>query len=297
MPIEFNCPQCAKRLAVPDNSAGSKAKCPQCQNVVEIPSASAPSYVPPTAVPFGQEAASTPIPAGKPPAKQPTGQIVPTAVQPGEVIEYAWEVWKRNLGILVGMTAVVFMVSIAFAIIQQIFAAVMMPQLGFDLTQIVLMLIGFVGNFIQLFLGIGQTQVVLKLLRGQHADFGELFGGGSLLLRVLGATVVATLVSIPAFLALIVPFILLILLFWPFYHLIVDHKAKAMESYGLAYPIAKLNIGTTIVLFLATLGISLAGFLALCVGLLFSTPLISTIWGAAYLMMSGLIPTRPGQQY
>ena len=37
MPIEFNCPNCHKRLRVADESAGGRAECPSCQSVVEVP--------------------------------------------------------------------------------------------------------------------------------------------------------------------------------------------------------------------------------------------------------------------
>ena len=40
MPIEFACPECARRLRVPDGSAGKHCMCPGCQVVVPIPSSS-----------------------------------------------------------------------------------------------------------------------------------------------------------------------------------------------------------------------------------------------------------------
>ncbi len=42
MPIDFSCNHCGKKLRVPDDFAGKKAKCPQCQEVVSIPAADAP---------------------------------------------------------------------------------------------------------------------------------------------------------------------------------------------------------------------------------------------------------------
>jgi len=37
MPIEFQCTNCQRKLRVPDESGGQKAKCPQCQSVQTIP--------------------------------------------------------------------------------------------------------------------------------------------------------------------------------------------------------------------------------------------------------------------
>ena len=92
-------------------------------------------------------------------------------------------------------------------------------------------------------------------------------------------------------LACVVPAILLMLFFWPFYWLIVDRKASATESFEMALSIAKPNAGTTFLIWLTSVGIMIVGLLALCVGLLFAAPLVSVMWGAAYLMMSGQIST------
>jgi phage FluMu protein Com len=51
MTIEFRCPQCHRRLAVPDNAAGKQAKCPQCGTVTAIPAAGAPATAAPSATP------------------------------------------------------------------------------------------------------------------------------------------------------------------------------------------------------------------------------------------------------
>ena len=312
MPIQFSCTNCNKQLRVADESAGKKAKCPQCQTVIQVPSATAASGLagsaaptpvapPPIAPPFGNspgDAATNPYSApaaGIPHAKKQASGM-PTAVGPGEVIEYAWNVWKQNLGILVGITIVVSVVSFGFTIVQNLAMVGLAQEIGMEAAQGVGFLIGFVGNFVQIFLSIGQTQIVLKLLRGQHAEFSELFGGGSLFLRALGAWIVATLALFAGFLLLIIPGFILILLFWSFFYFIVDHKAKAMESFSKAYEIGKLNIGTTLVLGLASIGIVIAGFLALCVGILLAGPLVSAIAGTAYLMMSGQIGVQPKHQ-
>ena len=41
MPIDVNCPQCQKKLRVPDTQAGKKVRCPNCQGVFQIPGGSA----------------------------------------------------------------------------------------------------------------------------------------------------------------------------------------------------------------------------------------------------------------
>ena len=310
MPIEFNCQHCNKRLKVSDQSAGKRAKCPQCQNIMSIPAAGAgfsAAPAPPVAPsppankqanPLVQQPAASsnpynaPTSAGTPNKPIASRKIVPTAVEVGDVISYAWEVWKNNLGLLVGITATVFAITGGIGFVRG-FLSVVGQQQGNEIFAFIALGLMLVENIATTFLGIGQAHISLKLLRGQTAQFGDLFGGGPLFLRTLGASIVFGLIVFLGFIALIIPGILLMLFYWPFYYLVVDGKAKAMQSFSMAKPIAKLNVGTAVVLWLASIGIMIAGILAMCVGFLFAAPLVSLIGGAAYLMMSGQLSRKP----
>ncbi len=46
MPIKFNCPNCSKRLSVPDSFAGRKARCPGCNEAVSVPASSQEEEIP-----------------------------------------------------------------------------------------------------------------------------------------------------------------------------------------------------------------------------------------------------------
>ena len=92
--------------------------------------------------------------------------------------------------------------------------------------------------------------------------------------------------------ACIVPGILLMLMWWPAYYLVVDEKAGVMESFSVAGNITRGNWGAAILLWLISLAVSMAGVLALCIGILFAAPFVAMMWAVAYLMMSGQI-NRP----
>src|SRR2546425_359209 len=78
MPIEFRCPQCAKLLRTPDDTAGKQAKCPECGTLTTIPAATARVPSPPAPV-------SVPVaPPSTPPAGNPFGAFTPT--QPSATI-------------------------------------------------------------------------------------------------------------------------------------------------------------------------------------------------------------------
>ena len=60
-----------------------------------------------------------------------------------------------------------------------------------------------------------------------------------------------------------------------------------MESFSMAYEFCKLNLGTTLLIWLVSIPIAFAGLLAFCVGIVFAVPLIFMMYAVAYLKMSG----------
>jgi hypothetical protein len=228
------------------------------------------------------------------------GNIVATQVEAGDVINYAWEVWKNNLGLLVGVLVTVaginWAISIGFGIIQAGVQQGMGGDEGEAVGALISLLANIVTNCVSIYLGIGSTQISLRLARGQNAEFGELFRGGPLFLPVLGASLLFGMAVGVGFLLLIVPGILVLLFFWPFYYLVVEQKAGVIESFSTGYEIAKGNAGTTFVLALAGFGISLLGLLAFCIGIIFAAPLAQMLWIVAYLMMSGQLSNRASDQ-
>lgn len=308
MPIQFDCQECGKTLSVADEHAGKLASCPDCKTVTKIPAGGDPSgaeAIPQSgaaANPFGQSAPFQPADGGysqnpyaaptiaqsKPKSFAKSGPIRPRKVGFEEVMSSAWELWMNNLGLLVGVTVVVMLVNIVFSFVagvtEEIFTQMANDEImGFLAGQVV----SIGGGIVGLFLGIGQVRIFLDIARGRNADFGTLFSGGDRFLTLLGATIVAYLCLIPAFLLLIVPGVILCLFFWGYYFLIVDRNAGAMESFSMAYEFCQMNSGTTLLIWLVSILIAIAGLLAFCIGIIFAAPLISMMYAVAYLKMSG----------
>jgi len=241
------------------------------------------------------EAASNPYSAPSAPSSggaRPAGAAGagrPVAVEVGQVLSHAMKVWQGNLGVLVGVTAILFGILFALNfgsqfVMQAIFIAIEEPLVVIPIA----LLANVVQTLAQWFLTMGMTKVALSVARGKQTSVGTLFDGEYFMPYAI-ASFIALLAMVPAVLLLVIPAIILALYFWPFATFIADGKAGAFDSFGKAAEIAKLNMGTTIVLALASMGIMLAGFVALCVGILFAAPLVSVMWASAYLMMRGEI--------
>jgi hypothetical protein len=221
------------------------------------------------------------------------GQLANVEVGLDPIMNHAWRTWQNHLGLLVGITVIVAVISNAIELplqlIQGILAENNQPEAALAVG-----LLGFIANVvISVFLGIGQVQVALKLARGERAQVGDLFGGGGRFLPVLGASLLAGIALFFGFAACIVPGILLMIWFWPFYYLVVDDKAGVVDSFSLAAKITERNRVTTLVLWLVSFGIILLGLLVCCIGVFLAAPLVSLLWATAYLMMSGQLSPQP----
>src|SRR5262245_62076718 len=185
----------------------------------------------------------------------PSLPINPQHVGADTVFNYAWQIWKENLGLLVGVTITVFGITLAIALPFGAIQYALQQQGETDAVRAVDGLGRLLVRIAQMYLGIGATQINLKLARRQPAAYGELFGGIGLFLPVLGGTIIAGLGIILGILCLIVPALLMVLAFWPFYYLIVDRKAGVIESFSVASRITNGNWGTYFLLCLVGVGI------------------------------------------
>ncbi len=286
--MDYQCPSCRQIVRLPDDSPGKSTLCPKCGAIISVPGGFAPARFGPAPA-ASDNPYSAPQSGYAPPALAVSGGMIRNQpADAGQVISHAWKVWAENLGLLLGVTLVMLVVSIAFMVVSWRVEAMLLEQ-GHDRATVMLggLLVSLVGTFPQVYLGVGETLMILKMLRGQEASFGDLFSGGPRFWPALGVYILVTLLCAAGLMLCIVPGIVLMLMFWPVNNLVIDSKTGVLESFSVASSITEGNRGTTFVLFVASLGMILLGFLACGVGILFAAPLVAVVWVTAYLMMSG----------
>ena len=307
MTIEFLCTGCGQKLRVSDDSAGKKAKCPKCREILEIPlvEASLEELEPDAdefwesqfgetnasanANPYSAPQLTAPVTVGESPFQ--TGKIHNVIVDIGDILNYSWEVWSKNLGLLVGAFVVVAAITGGIETVKQ--GVLKVVGNNRDAAAIVVIVTSIAGNIVQVYLGIGLAQMTMGLARRRRVEFGDLFAGGSRMLPTIGVSILYGLAVAGGTMLCILPGIFVALMWWPTYYLVVDEKSSVMESFTLASEITQGNKGTTFIMWLAGGGIMMLGVMACCIGIIFAAPLVTTITSVAYLMMSGQIPTRP----
>ena len=312
MPIEFQCQSCSKTLRIPDTAVGKRVKCPSCQQVSTVPAESAapttppPAANPPAANPFAADPKKSQAEQGGNPyaspsmaaSRGPAGALGSGSgkLEASKAVATAWMLFKENIGLLVGCVVVLMVVAQVISGVQQAvqFAITEGPiQPGRNPNpENVLMLVGatlvftVLSQAVQGFLWIGLIRIQLCIARGQETSFGMLFSGGRWFLKVFFANLLFGLIVGLGFVALIVPGIYLMLRYWSYSHFIVDKDCGIMESFNLAGEASKGNLGETFVLGLIGFGLMILGVVMLCIGILFTAPIVYLSTTVAYLMMS-----------
>lgn len=135
-------------------------------------------------------------------------------------------------------------------------------------------ILNLISKVVSIFLSLGATRIGLKLVSGEPAEVGMLFGEGSKLLRTIGASILFGLMVFVGFLLLIVPGIYLAIRFGQFQAAIVDRDLGVLDSLGYSSDITNNNRMSLFGLAVLSMLIVLAGAIALCIGVIFAIPIV-----------------------
>jgi uncharacterized membrane protein len=234
----------------------------------------------------------------------------------GDIFNWTWTVYKERtwpcLFIFWGAFGMEWAISFA---VQMLLPVLMLAIKDPTFFMIINVLIFFVSWVTQVWLSIGMTRGFLKIGRGEPVTFDVLFSGGRYLVNtILGAIIVGLIIGglalIPAFVlgalfvavrnqasagtlvfvfgcaSFAVLLIYMIARLLQFFYLVVDRNAGPMDSIQLSWQLTRHRAGTIVVILLLGFVLTLAGVLALCVGLIFTLPLNSLLQVVTYLALS-----------
>ena len=313
MPIEFRCTQCQRLLRTGDDAAGKQARCPECGAIVPVPSpgpsaphAGGPSGPggPPGAAPGGPFAPGGP-PPGYPadsvnPYQSPLtsstvgraghvgGVFAPTRIDLNEVFARAWRIYKNQMGVCIAAMLIVVGINIGLQMIHNALVSAVGHGAREPLAVAAFAFCSGVAiNLVMMWIGIGQTLFFLKVARGHPTTFGELFQGAPWFLTTLLASLLAGLIIFAGLLLCIIPGIIFALMFSQLYCLIVDRNAGILESLSLSKQITDGNKLTLLAIYVLLILVNLAGFLACCIGLVFTVPFSALMNVVIYLALTG----------
>jgi len=311
MPIEFSCPECGKLLSTGDDKAGRTAKCPGCSAPITVPGR------PLEAGGFEGGADDASRTGAEEKVRQPcpvcgelilagsrvcrycgegfsgsTGSMPAGSVPDGLKAEMpviwkkTWAIYKANLGISVALTLLAGMINFVAAIPQTglrgaydqglLEASVFFPSFGLSL---------ILGWAVQFWMSAGLVHCMLKLARGDVPEVSELFSGGRWFWRMTGSSIVFWLAVYVGLALCAFPGIFAALALWPYQYFIVDENDGVSDSLNRAYNLTKGKYTLGIELAVYSFGLGCAGIVMCCVGLIFTTPLISLLSAMTYLAL------------
>lgn len=225
---------------------------------------------------------------GAPAQAAAPGPIVPTRIDAGDILARAWTIYKDQWLICIGGFLIVGILNYVVGQVANQLSALTGMLAGDPALMFVCIILGAcAGQLFALWLNIGLAMLFLDVARGREVSLGTLFRGGPCYLAVLLASILFTLIYVGGLLLLVVPGIIFALMFSQFFYLIIDRNVGIIESLELSKQITHGNKLMIFVLWLLAAGLSIAGFLMCCIGVVFTVPLASLMYAVAYLAMTG----------
>ncbi len=224
-------------------------------------------------------------------------ELLPIPLPPIDLLlSEGWQIFREQMGLCIG----VFLLAQVLQILVQLpelyvqFFVIKrpLPPETKALLSIGMPIVTCLRVAFSIWLSIGMYQFALKIVRGQTAGVGDLFGGGRYFWRAVLCSVVLGLAMLGGLLLFIVPGFIVILIYWPFLYVLVDRDLPGLQSLSQAAKITSGNKWALCGLLLVCAFINLCGLLALGVGMFISLPYVFVVTTLAYDRISGI--RRPG---
>ncbi len=255
---------------------------------------------------------ATPASAWNPETQVATGEALTEIVPGSEPIDVmaclkrAFELTKRNFGMLLLLTIIYLGVAIAVGAIGGFLDAAagltIQPATTFEegspgsieenfskgFSEGATgggLISSILNQFLSVFLSLGVARIGLNIVSGREFTVGTLFSGGAKFLPALGATILYFLMVVTGIVLLIVPGIYLALRYGQFINGMVDRDLGVIDSFKYSSSITTNNRGSLLGLAFMGLLVMLAGVMAFCVGLFFAMPMAWLSWIVAYRWM------------
>jgi uncharacterized membrane protein len=195
----------------------------------------------------------------------------------GDAISYGWRGFWKNIGPLILIAIVVFVINLVFSLIAS-------PIDNFFL-RFVIQIIGWI---VALLISLGWIRVALRVTAGERPEVANLFQFDGFPVYI-GASIVFGIAAGIGFLLFIIPGII-VYLFWGFYGFVIADRGESAtfgEAFSRSVEITKGNrwnlLGFGIVLLL----INLVGLLLCGIGVLFTSGISLVAIAYVYRTISG----------
>lgn len=186
----------------------------------------------------------------------------------GDNLKYGWEKFKANTWLLIGSTAVLFVIS-------------MVGELDKDS-----IILGLIGSILGFIVQIGFNKMFLRMSDGELPKFVDIFKEYKYFWKYLGASALQALVIIGGLILLIIPGIIWAVRFSFASIIVVDVGMGPMAAMKESYAITKGKFWQLLGFFIVIGIINIVGFIVLGVGLLVTIPVTMFAWVNVYRQLT-----------
>jgi GYF domain 2 len=229
-------------------------------------------------------------------------EIVPGSdpLDPAGCIKRGFEIAKRNAGTVALAMLVYLGITYGLSIFLELLK---IPLIGFSgsssshgdfsssgsgvpgLAIAVIVVIALINQGVAMFLNLGLIRIWLNLVSGKQATVGMIFGEGGKLLTAILASILFFIAVVLGLVLLIVPGIYIALRYGQFMNAIVDKNMGVMDAFSYSSSITTNNPMPLFLFWLLAFLVTIAGFLALCVGVFVAMPIVWLSATVAYRWM------------
>jgi hypothetical protein len=261
------------------------------------------------------------------PYAPPQSAFVPETIAPlragipftaNDVFNWSWAIFKERMGICLGILWGTYGINIGLSLGVNLLiqALVVAAKDRGALAVVAIIVIYCISVAINYWVLAGLFKAYLKIGRNQPVEFSEVFQGGRYVLTMIFAAlvygiVIAVLVALlvgvsmagfsllgnqsaGGIVFLVIGIVLTAVLalyvsarLGMCFFLIVDRDAGAIDSLQQSWELTRNKAGTVILIIFLAVAVYMGGFLAFCVGVLFTLPLAFMMFTVTYLALAG----------
>lgn len=203
--------------------------------------------------------------------------------RPEEAIRFGWEIAKKKWTFFLGLLVLQYVLQN----LGTIYARIMNESLKSNNLDGLYYILSFVAFVLGLSMGVGFVKIILKLVDGEEAKYGDLFSKDiMIILKLIVMGIVTGVIVVLGFIFLIVPGLILAVRLSLSTYYLIDKNLGPIEAMKASWNATRGNVWNLFGLGLYNFFVILAGALALLIGLIWAIPTVALAHAYVYKKLS-----------
>ncbi len=208
-----------------------------------------------------------------------------------QLLARGWEIFRERMGLCIGAFIFASIMNYAVQTPMRVWQTQLVngevPADRLAVTTVGLALAAVGQALFSTWINIGYSRMMLRLVRGEPTELGDLFRGGRYFWRAVLCTILLTVAIAAGLILCVIPGILAAVIYWPFMYVLIDRDLPGVDALWKASEITAGWRAQLLALFAICFLITLFGLMALLVGVFVAAPYTFVVYALAYDNISG----------